>query len=373
LVSTIIARTENVDDAVMAELDEAIAPHCPKWMKLSKPKLRDRVDQWVAKFDAAGVRIPPKVEDSRYVDIDPASPGMASLSGHLHAADGAALNQRLDALAATVCVNDPRTTEQRRADATGPLARGEATLACQCGSADCPAGAERAAASTAAAAVIHVLAEQATVEGTGNAPGYLRGFGILPAESVRELAATAQLKPVVMPSASPDPGYRPSAATRDFVRWRDLMCCWPGCDKPVAKCDLDHTVPYPAGPTHASDLKHYCEIHHLIKTFHAGWSERQLPDGTIVLTAPTGHTYTTQAHGAALFPALAHSTGELPTPIVEEPGAYRTVMMPRRKQTRAQNKRDRINAERHQRTELIAQEEQQRQTWLAKNYEPPPF
>ena len=139
LVSTIIARTENVDDAVMAELDEAIAPHCPKWMKLSKPKLRDRVDQWVAKFDAAGVRIPPKVEDSRYVDIDPASPGMASLSGHLHAADGAALNQRLDALAATVCVNDPRTTEQRRADATGPLARGEATLACQCGSADCPA------------------------------------------------------------------------------------------------------------------------------------------------------------------------------------------------------------------------------------------
>jgi hypothetical protein len=36
-----------------------------KWMKLSSPKLRDRVDLWVAKFDPAGVRVPPKVKDNR--------------------------------------------------------------------------------------------------------------------------------------------------------------------------------------------------------------------------------------------------------------------------------------------------------------------
>jgi Domain of unknown function (DUF222) len=47
--------------------------------------------------------------------------------------------------------------------------------------------------------VIHVLAEQATVDGTGDHPGYLQGFGILPAESVRELASTAQLKPLLIP------------------------------------------------------------------------------------------------------------------------------------------------------------------------------
>jgi hypothetical protein len=172
------------------------------------------------------------------------------------------LDQRLDALAATVCENDPRTKEQRRADATGPLARLEATLACQCGSEDCPAGAARDGAAAAAAAVIHVLAEQATLDGASESPGYLPGFGILPAESVRELAATATLKPLTIPSETPDPGYRPSAVTREFVAWRDLTCRWPGCDRPVAKCDVDHTVPYPAGVTHASDLKHYCRIHH---------------------------------------------------------------------------------------------------------------
>jgi hypothetical protein len=81
LVSTIISRTENVDDAVMPELDEAIARHCPKWMKLSGPKLRDRADQWVAKFDPAAVRVLPKAKDNRYIDIDPASPGTAGISG----------------------------------------------------------------------------------------------------------------------------------------------------------------------------------------------------------------------------------------------------------------------------------------------------
>ena len=41
----------------------------------------------------------------------------------------------------------------------------------------------------AVGAVIHVLAEQATVDGASDAPGYLPGFGILPAESVRALAS----------------------------------------------------------------------------------------------------------------------------------------------------------------------------------------
>jgi hypothetical protein len=69
VVSMIIARTENVDDEVMAQLDEAIARHAAKWMKLSYPKLRDRVDLWVAKFDPAGVRVPPKVEERRFVEF----------------------------------------------------------------------------------------------------------------------------------------------------------------------------------------------------------------------------------------------------------------------------------------------------------------
>jgi hypothetical protein len=92
------------------------------------------------------------------------------------------------------------------------------------------------------------------------------------------------------------------------------------------------------------------------------------------LTAPTGHIYTTEPHGARMFPALGQPTGELDIPPTgAEAVADRSAMMPRRKQTRDQDRRDRINAERRERTELIAEEERQRQAWLAANYEPPPF
>jgi hypothetical protein len=35
-----------------------------------------------------------------------------------------------------------------------------------------------------------------------------------------------------------------------------------------------------------------------------GWRDRQLPDGTVVWTAPTGHTYTTHPGSKLLFPIL---------------------------------------------------------------------
>jgi Domain of unknown function (DUF222) len=172
----------------------------------------------------------------------------------------------------------------------------------------------------------------------GDTPGYLPGFGVLPAESVRQIATTATLTPLSVPHGQPEPGYRPSAGLAEFIRWRDLTCRWPGCDRPAGKSDIDHTVPYPVGPTHPSNTKPYCRGHHLVTTFYTGmggWSERQLSDGTIELTAPTGHTYRTQPHGAAMFPALGQSTGELDIPSnLHTPGTNRTVMMPRRKQTR---------------------------------------
>jgi hypothetical protein len=374
MVLTIIARTENVEAEVMPALDAALARHVVKWMRLSGPKLCDRLDLWVAKFDPAGVRIPPKVDERRFVEIEATKPGMASIWAGVHASDAAALDQRLDALAATVCDNDPRTKEQRRADACGALARLQERLDCQCGSPQCPAVAERKAVRDV---VIHVLAEQATIDGAGDHPGYLSGFGILPADSVRELAKSATLKPLAVPSGQPEAGYRPSNGLAEFVRWRDLTCRWPGCDRPATRCDLDHTVAWPLGPTHPSNLKPYCRTHHLIKTFYGGpggWTDRQLPDGTIILTAPTGHTYVSEPHGAVMFPALREPTGELDLGAAAGiPDTNRAVMMPKRKQTREQDRRDRIEAERRDRTELIAEEERQRQAWLAATYEPPPF
>jgi hypothetical protein len=60
-----------------------------------------------------------------------------------------------------------------------------------------------------------------------------------------------------------------------------------------------------------------------------------MPDGTVILTSPSGHTYTTDAHGAAMFPTLAQPTGELDiVPQELLPDTDRSAMMPRRKHTR---------------------------------------
>jgi hypothetical protein len=65
MVMTIINRSTNVADDAIARLDAALAAVIPTWMRLSGPKLADRIDQWIAKFDPDGVRVPPEVDESR--------------------------------------------------------------------------------------------------------------------------------------------------------------------------------------------------------------------------------------------------------------------------------------------------------------------
>ena len=64
--------------------------------------------------------------------------GLSQIIGSLFAIDAHALDQRLDALAATVCEHDPRSGSARRADAMGALAAGADRLGCRCGRATAP-------------------------------------------------------------------------------------------------------------------------------------------------------------------------------------------------------------------------------------------
>ena len=82
-----------------------------------------------------------------------------------------------------------------------------------------------------------------------------------------------------------------------------------------------------------------------------GVAEKQLPDATLILTSPAGHTYVTTPGSALLFPSLCHATGALPpaksTHRTERCGD-RSAMMPKRRRTRAQNRAHRVATERRQ-------------------------
>ena len=79
-----------------------------------------------------------------------------------------------------------------------------------------------------------------------------------------------------------------------------------------------------------------------------GWRDRQLPDGTVIWSAPTGHTYTTYPGSLHLFPKLCQPTATLWTgdPPVVEPTGDRGVMVPKRRHTRARTTAKAIAAER---------------------------
>jgi hypothetical protein len=254
-------------------------------------------------------------------------------------------------LAATVCRADPRTKPHKRADALIALAAGQTTMLCGCGAEDCPARDAGFDIGEAAPApiVIHLLAEAATVTAGSDAPGYLPGHGTIPAADIRTLATRAQLRPLARPQdLRAEPRYHPSVALAAFVKARDLGCRFPGCDKPAEVCDIDHTIPWSAGgPTHPSNLKLLCRLHHLTKTFWTAWHDVQQPDGTVIWTSPSGRTYTTTPGGALFFPQLAVPTEELNIVVRQrDSDEVRTAKMPTRRRSRAAERAARIRWER---------------------------
>ncbi|MBJ7341899.1 HNH endonuclease signature motif containing protein, partial [Mycolicibacterium sp.] len=172
----------------------------------------------------------------------------------------------------------------------------------------------------------------------------------LPGEIAQRAALGATITAIVHPGqAPPEQRYTPSKKLADFIRARDMTCRFPGCCAPATNCDIDHTIPWPYGPTQASNLKALCRKHHLLKTFwggESGWQDRQLPDGTVEWTAPDGRTHLTRPGSRRLFPELCTPTA--PTEVTGRvPNAHNPgLKMPRRKTTRAQDRARRIAEER---------------------------
>jgi Domain of unknown function (DUF222) len=389
VVSAIAWQTQLVvDDEPAALIDTALAERATTWGRLSDYKLAQAIDLWVDLYDPGAlrrIRGRARTRDLEVGDRDDKS-DTTSVWGRLYATDAAVLHRRLMEMAHGVCDDDPRTIAQRRADALGALAAGADRLACSCGSPQCSSGDNDGRASNV---VIHVVTEasalhaqpDALMNGDDREPepepppdapakppaGLILSGGIVPTPLLAELIGSgATVRQIRRPGDTPESGYRPSTALEEFIRVRDLTCRFPGCEQSAEFCDIDHTIAYPAGPTHASNLKCLCRKHHLLKTFWTGtggWADRQLPDGTVIWKSPTGKTYKTRPGSRIFFPAWNTTTAELPQPSapVAQP-SNRAVMMPKRQHTRAT-----------ERTRRIHEERALNDTHVAERNRPPPF
>jgi hypothetical protein len=126
------------------------------------------------------------------------------------------------------------------------------------------------------------------------------------------LAATAlgAVLPGAHPTGRPGP-YKVTGRLRRLLFTRALRCEFPGCGARAVRCDAEHDLPWPAGPTCACNLGPCCRRHHRVK--QEGWTKTRQADGSVRWTTRTGRTWTSRnQHQPPATPvrALPH----LPTP-----------------------------------------------------------
>jgi hypothetical protein len=118
--------------------------------------------------------------------------------------------------------------------------------------------------------------------------------GIRPQDYLRSL--DIRLVPIARghcDHAQAETGYRPSRKLQHLVRARSARCTAPGCGRPAARCDLDHTVPWDQGGiTCECDLAPLCRHHHKCKQAQ-GWRLEQPQPGVLRWRTPSGRTYVT--------------------------------------------------------------------------------
>src|SRR5262245_12293688 len=258
---------------------------------------RAAVDRAVLQVDPRGAAEQHEIAVAgRRVDFFAQPAGMGTVTAQLPADGMAAVRAVLDAAAAGVKADRPEdvsTVEQRRADALVDLARvslGAGRLA------GLPAG-QRLARAHRHRASVQVTVPYSTLIGLDEQPAELAGYGPIPAGIARRVAAEGTWRRLLTDPASGallDHGstrYRPPQDLIDHVIARDRTCVFVGCAQPAWRCQVDHTIPSPDGPTSEGNLGPTCHPHHNGKT-HGGWNLDQPQPGRFHWTSPTGHTYT---------------------------------------------------------------------------------
>jgi hypothetical protein len=245
----------------------------------------------------------------RDVYWSPLPDGMAELRLTATGSDIKAVFNTVDAAARSMPKKDPDGRHipiaARRADAMVAMIAGGS------GGAMAPGVAGPGMASTGKAlrrlpASIQVTVDLPTLLGLLENPAELVGYGPIPAELARSLAADGKWRRLIcdpLTGALIDLGttvYTPNGELERFIRSRDPRCIFPNCWQPAHRCEIDHTKPYdpdnPQAGTDRCNLGCLCEFHHDLKHL-TGWHLARDPfDHTGNWTSPTGHHYPAPHH-----------------------------------------------------------------------------
>ncbi|HET9971680.1 MAG TPA: DUF222 domain-containing protein [Streptosporangiaceae bacterium] len=89
-------------------------------------------------------------------------------------------------------------------------------------------------------------------------------------------------------------GHDPGVKLRHLTQIRHATCTGPMCERPSARADFEHNIPYEqGGRTCLCNTGPKCRYEHQLKQ-DPRWNVEQHPDGTFTWTTPSGRQYTTE-------------------------------------------------------------------------------
>jgi hypothetical protein len=251
---------------------------------LTPAKLRAKCQRIVAGINPDAVIKRRQAElKKRNLSVRPAADGMAYLSAYLSAEDAHAIYRLADKIAHEAKTpGDERTMAERRADALVDIVLR-------------PNGEERATYEA------QVLVPVGTALGLTGEPGYLPGYGPIPADLCAKLAADATWRRILTDPATNTTldiaprRYKPGKRLSRFIHFRDKTCRWPGCNR--TKVEIDHTIRREdGGLTVQRNLGDFCKYHHDVKDL-PGWKVHQDHDGNFTFIIPHRRVYRTRPPG----------------------------------------------------------------------------
>jgi len=288
--------------------------------------LRRALAEAVLACDPAGAdqRVQDVRRDRRVV-FTPVADGMSELWALLPAVAAARARAGLECAAREAAApGDDRTADQRRADTLVDLLAGGGA-----GPGDADAGSRggsRARCGPPMQVVVTLPLE--TLLAKSDSPGYLDGYGPIPARMARDAAAEGTWRCAVVDGvhvtllglgrATYTPGYRAGVSAERHVEVRDRTCTFPGCHQPARRCDADHRVKHPGGATCECNLQSLCRHHHRLKHrggFRVGTTaDPNLPPGTLSWATPAGfrHFRPPTRLGRPMAKAPPSDTGDPP-------------------------------------------------------------
>ena len=148
-----------------------------------------------------------------------------------------------------------------------------------------------------------VVIDIATALGLSDEPGFVPGYGWVPANLGREILADApRWRRWLLDDRSRrlievgTTRYRPSQALRDLVAARDLTCTADTCNRPATQAQLDHAIDFDGANTTPANVHAACGPDHLAVT--AGYFIISEDDqGRVTWTSTrSGTTYPSHLH-----------------------------------------------------------------------------